>query len=217
MHHAFYQLLLAIVLFVGIVAVLKTDLLGYVLVLAFIVALMLVLRHYVELYFIGLSLQTRNPPLHNFLLNSAVTAGTAAPIVLLAIVWAIKDRVAPFLFYSITGVVAFSGLWTAYDEVVRLATFYQHFSLVGVLGETDQYFVVGAVVPLSLSIAAVRKRRPKPSSTAVRRAASALHGESNWFPIERAQRWFESGGIVIGEAYRPDLNQAGWQGATVAI
>jgi type IV secretion system protein VirD4 len=206
MYHAFYQLLLAIVLFVGIVGVLKTDLLGYVLILAFIVALALVLRHYTELYFIGLSLNTQNPTLHNFLLNSAVTAGTAAPVVLLAIVWAIKDRVAPFLFYSIAGIVAFSGVWTAYDEIVRLATFYPHLSLVGVLGKTDQYSVVGAVIPLSLSIAAVQKRRPKPKAVAVRRAASALHGESNWFSVERAQRWFESGGIVIGEAYRPDLN-----------
>ena len=39
----------------------------------------------------------------------------------------------------------------------------------------------------------------------VRRAASALHGESDWFPIRRARRWFNTGGIVIGEAYRPDL------------
>jgi type IV secretion system protein VirD4 len=40
----------------------------------------------------------------------------------------------------------------------------------------------------------------------VRRAASALHGESNWFPIEQAKHLFEKGGIVIGEACRCDLN-----------
>jgi hypothetical protein len=125
--------------------------------------------------------------------------------------------VAPFLFYAIAGVVAFSGMWTAYDEIVRLSTYYPHLSLVGVLGETDQYSVVGAVVPLSLSIAAVRKRRPKPSSTAVRRAASALHGESNWFPIERSavvpDRRHRHG---RGPSSRPQP-QAGWEIATVAI
>jgi hypothetical protein len=39
----------------------------------------------------------------------------------------------------------------------------------------------------------------------VRRAASALHGESDWLPIAAAKLWFNKGGIIIGEAYRPDL------------
>src|SRR5260370_39649083 len=73
------------------------------------------------------------------------------------------------------------------------------------LGQSNEFAVGGAVLPVALSIAALRKARPIPRLTQpVRRAASALHGESNWFPIEQARRWFEAGGIVIGEAYRPD-------------
>jgi type IV secretion system protein VirD4 len=206
MHNVFYQLLAAILLFVGITAVLKTDLLGYALMIGLVVASMLVLRHYTELYFLGLSVQTQSPGLRNFLLNSAVTAASAAPLIFLGIAWVLRRGVEAWLFNSVAAVVALSGLWTAYDEIIRLASYYPHLSLLGLLGEADEYSVVGAAVPLFLSIAAVRERRPKPRAAAVRRAASALHGESNWFPIERAKRWFGSGGIVLGEAYRPDLN-----------
>jgi type IV secretory pathway TraG/TraD family ATPase VirD4 len=84
---------------------------------------------------------------------------------------------------------------------------YPHLSLIGVLGKSNQYAIVGAVIPIALSLAALRRARPKPRiAQPVRRAASALHGESNWFPTEQARRWFDKGGIVIGEAYRPDLN-----------
>ena len=66
--------------------------------------------------------------------------------------------------------------------------------------------MVGAVVPVALSIAALRKARiPLTIPQPVRRAASALHGESNWLPIAAAKEWFKRGGIIIGEACRPDL------------
>jgi len=55
-----------------------------------------------------------------------------------------------------------------------------------VFGSADLFAVVGAVVLIALSLAALRKARPKPRVTQpVRRAASALHGESDWFPINR--------------------------------
>src|SRR5216684_767871 len=74
------------------------------------------------------------------------------------------------------------------------------------LGSADQFAVVGAVVPVALSIAALRKARlPLTIPQQVRRAASALHGESDWLPIAAAKLWFNKGGIIIGEAYRPDL------------
>jgi hypothetical protein len=87
-----------------------------------------------------------------------------------------------------------------------LAPYYPRFSLFALLGYTDLFAVVGAVVPIALSIAALRKSRPKPSLTQpVRRAASALHGESDWLPLAAAKEWFKRGGIIIGEACRPDL------------
>jgi hypothetical protein len=72
-----------------------------------------------------------------------------------------------------------------------LATYYPHLPLIGVLGQSNEYAIVGAVIPLALSIAALRQVRPKwRIAQPVRRAASVLHGESNWFPIEQARHWF---------------------------
>ena len=203
---AFYQLLLGLVLFVGIVAVFRTDLLRYVLLAGLLVALMLILRHYAALYVIGLAVQTASPALHNFLLESAITVGTAAPVFMLGVVWVMRKQLHPFVFFSVVTVVGASGVMTAYLEIQRLVTLAPHLSIYGLLGEVDNFAVVGAVIPVALTIGALRKAQPKRAFATVRRAPSALHGESNWLPIERAKRWFESGGIVIGEAYRPDLN-----------
>ncbi|MGH7779274.1 MAG: type IV secretory system conjugative DNA transfer family protein [Candidatus Binataceae bacterium] len=207
MPNALYPLLLVFVLLVIVTAVLKTDLLGYVSAVCMIFAFMVVLHHYAALGVMGDALQVQNPYLRYFLFRSAVTVGGVAPLALLALAWAFKDRLKPWLFYSSVAAVACSGFWTGYDEFERLAPYYPRFSLATLFGSADMFAVIGAVIPVALSIAAVRKSRPRRRDTApVRRAASALHGESNWFPIEQARSWFNEGGIVIGEAYRPDLN-----------
>ena len=142
-----------------------------------------------------------------FLANSAITVASVAPALVLGLVWLFRERLHAFALYAAAAAVATSGLATGYEEFTRLATYYPHLSLLGMLGQSNEFAVVGAVVPVALSLAALRKARPMPRLTQpVRRAASALHGESNWFPIEQARRWFEAGGIVIGEAYRPDLD-----------
>ena len=207
MANAVYPLLLLLVLYVLGMAFFKSDLFGYVLVCGFEIALMIVIRHYSELYVWGLAIQAHSPWARYFIANSAITVASIAPAFLLGLAWLFKERVKPFVFYASAAVVAGSGLWTGYDEFGRLAPYYPHLPLIGVLGQIDQFAVVGAVIPVALSIAALRQARPKPRiAQPVRRAASALHGESNWFPIERARRRFDAGGIVIGEAYRPDLN-----------
>lgn len=207
MPNAMYPLLLVFVFLVIVTAVLKTDLLGYVVAASIIFAFMAVLHHYAALGVMGDALRVQNPYLRYFLFRSAVTVGGVAPLALLALAWAFKDRLKPWLFYSVVAAVVCSGFWTGYDEFERLAPYYPRLSLVTLLGSADLFAVMGAVIPVALSIAAVRKSRPRRRVTApVRRAASALHGESNWFPIEQATSWFDQGGIVIGEAYRPDLN-----------
>ena len=207
MPNAMYPLLLVFVFLVIVTAVLKTDLLGYVVAAGIIFAFMVVLHHYPPLGIVGDALQVQNPYLRWFLFRSSVTVGGVAPLGLLGLAWVFKDRLKPWLFYSVVAAAAYSGLWTGYDEFERLAAYYPRFSLITLLGSADQFAVVGAVLPIALSIAAVRKTRPRRrAASPVRRAASALHGESNWFPIEQARSWFKQGGIVIGEAYRPDLN-----------
>lgn len=207
MPNAMYPLLLVFVFLVIVTAVLKTDLLGYVSAVCIIFAFMVVLHHYAALGVMGDALQVQSPSLRYFLFRSAVTVGGVAPLSLLGLAWVFKDRLKPWLFYSSVAAVACSGFWTGYDEFERLAPYYPRLSLGTLLGSADMFAVIGAVIPVALSIAAVRKSRPHRRVTApVRRAASALHGESNWFPIEQARSWFKQGGMVIGEAYRPDLN-----------
>lgn len=207
MPNAVWPLLLVVVVFVLGAAFFKSDLFGHVLIIGFIFAVMAVLHHYVPLGVIGDALQVQNPYLRWFIFRGAVTAGAAAPLALLAVAWAAKDRLKPWFFYSVAAAVACSGLWTGYDEFARLAPYYPRFSFVALLGSTDLFAVVGATLPVALSIAAVRKARPRRrGNSLVRRAASALHGQADWFPIEQARRWFDQGGIIIGEAYRPDLN-----------
>ena len=207
MANAVSPLLLLLVLYVLGMAFFKSDLFGYVLVCGFEIALMIVIRHYSELYVWGLAIQEHSPWARYFIANSAITVASNAPALLLGIAWLFKERLKPFVFYASAAVVAGSGFWTGYDEFGRVATYYPHLPFIGVLGQIDQFAIVGAVIPVALSIAALRQARPKPRiAQPVRRAASALHGESNWFPIERARRRFDAGGMVIGEAYRPDLN-----------
>jgi len=207
MPNAVYPLLLLMVVYVLGAAFFKSELLGHALLLAFAMALMLVLRHYSELYVWGLAYQAQSPWARYFLANSAITVASIAPALMLGLVWLFRERFHTFALYAAAAAVATSGLTTGYDEFARLASYYPRFSLVTLLGSADIFAVVGAVVPISLSLAALRKVRPRRSiAPPLRRAASALHGESDWFPIEQAKRLFDKGGIVIGEACRSDLD-----------
>src|SRR5260370_25675129 len=123
-------LVLVRVVFVLGSAFFKSDLFGYALLLGFAIALMLVIRHYSELYVWGLAAQARAPFARYFLANSAITVATTAPALLLGLAWLFKERFKPFVFYS-SAAVACSGLWTGYDEFERLATYYPHLSLIG--------------------------------------------------------------------------------------
>jgi type IV secretion system protein VirD4 len=203
---AVYALLLLLVVYVGGSAFLKSELFGCACLVGFVFAFMVVLHHYLALQMIGYAAAASNPYLRYFFFRSAVTVGGLAPLLLLVAAWLVRDRLSSWLFYTTVAAAAYSGLWTGYEEFARLAPYYPRFSLVTLLSSADLFAVVGAVVPVTLSIAAVRKARlPLTMPQRVRRAASALHGESNWLPIAAAKAWFKQGGIIVGEAYRPDL------------
>src|SRR5713226_8323232 len=155
---------------------------------------------------LGLAYQARSPWLRSFLANSAITVASIAPAVILGLVWVVRERVQSFALYAAAIATATSGLATAYGEIARLAPYYPRFSLVTLLGSADQFAVVGAVVPVALSIAALRKARlPLTIPQPVRRAASALHGESDWLPIAAAKLWFNKGGIINRRGLSPRL------------
>jgi type IV secretion system protein VirD4 len=106
------------------------------------------------------------------------------------------------------GGAALAATETVVTENHYLATYHPtHYALVNFWLYDDWYGHLGFIACLFSSVVVLKAviRAPEAPLT-VRRAASNLHGASDWFPIKHALKWFERGGIVIGEAYRPDLN-----------
>jgi type IV secretion system protein VirD4 len=181
----------------------KSDLIGYPIAAVFVFTLMLLLRHYSALYFLGLAAAAQSELVRHFLARSSITFATASPLLLVGIAYALGlDR---FAFYLSTMAAGCSSLLTLRYEFNRLATYHPPNSLFYLIGCTDLFAVVGAVIPLVVCITILRVSSKRRQPQSVKRAASALHGESDWFPIQQAKQWFGKGGIIIGEAYRPDL------------
>jgi type IV secretion system protein VirD4 len=208
-----FALLLLMVFGLLCIAIFKTNLPAYLLAIGFIFAVMSLLHHYAETGLRDYALYDMRDAAPRYLVyRGAVLAGGAAPLPLLALAWLYQHRLSRLGFYSVVAAVACSGLWTGGGEFARLASYYPASSLLSILGAADLFAVVGALLPLTLSVMALREGRPSAAWAGnVRRAASALHGASDWLPISTAKLWFKQGGLVIGEACRPDLNpkQAG--------
>jgi type IV secretion system protein VirD4 len=202
-----FALLLLMVFGLLSIAIFKTSLPACLLAIGFIFAVMSLLHHYAETGLRDYALYAMRDPAPRYLVyRGAVLAGGAAPLPLLALAWLYQHRLSRLGFYSVVAAVACSGLWTGGGEFERLASYYPASSLLSILGAADLFAVIGALLPLTLSVVALREGRPPAARTgSVRRAASALHGESDWLPIAAAKAWFKQGGIVIGEACRPDL------------
>src|SRR5258708_8275620 len=100
MANAVYPLLLLLVLYVLGAAFFKSDLFGYALLLGFAIALMLVIRHYSELYVWGLAARAHAPWARYFLANSAITVASTAPTLLLGLAWLFKEPLNPVVFYA---------------------------------------------------------------------------------------------------------------------
>ena len=112
MANAVYPLLLLMVLYVLGAAFFKSDLFGYAMLCGFEIALMIVIRHYSELYVWGLVIEAHSPWARYFIANSAITVASTAPAFLLSLAWLFKERFNPFVFYASAAAVAGSGLWT---------------------------------------------------------------------------------------------------------
>jgi hypothetical protein len=140
------------------------------------------------------------------LARGAITAATVSALLLVAMAWLLnRQRILNRLaFYLAVAAAAGSSLMTAYYEFERLAAWYPRYSALTLFGNIDYFALAGVFVPIVVCIKVLPKVSGTTLSTPVRRAESGLHGQSDWFPIARAQRWFNSGGIVIGGAYRPD-------------
>ena len=199
----FYPPMLAATILFAVVGMWNSGLMGYPILVAIGFAMMMVLRYYSALWVIGLAVQTHNESLRYFLLRSSIVVATAAPLVLVAAAYAF--RLSRFVVFLSVTLAVFSAGFTGQHEYLRLAAYYPRYSLWHLFGSIDWFAAVGAVataaIPLKLGSFFFRRLRP----SSVRRAASALHGASDWLPVETAAGWFSSGGLIVGEAYRPDL------------
>ena len=185
----------------------ESNLFGYPAAAVFVFALMALLRHYSALWVLSLAAGQHGELVRYFMARSSITVATVAPLLLVGIAHAL--RLNRFSWYLSIAAAVCSSLLTAHYEFNRLAACYPAYSLFYLTGCIDLFAVVGAVVPLALSIKALRLGSGHLRQGSVRRAASALHGESDWLPIRVARQWFADGSIIVGEAYRGDLQAHG--------
>jgi type IV secretion system protein VirD4 len=199
----FYPPMLALTILFVAIGMWNSGLMGYPILVGMGFVLMLVLRYYSALWVIGLAVQTHGGMLRDFLLRSSIPVATASSLVLVAAAYALNLN--RFVVFLSAALAVFSAGLTGEHEYLRLAAYYPRYSWLHLLTSIDLFAAVGAVataaVPLKLGGSFFRRLRPG----SVRRAASALHGASDWLPIETAAGWFGSGGLIVGEAYRPDL------------
>ena len=196
----FYPPMLAVTILFAAIGLWNSGLMGYPILVGTGFAVMLVLRYYSALWVIGLAFQTHSEFLRYFLLRSSIVVATAAPLVLVAAAYAFN--LSRFVVCLSAALAAFSAGLTGEHEYLRLAEYYPRYSFLHLLGSIDWFAALGAVVTVAIPLGGFFFRRVRPGS--VGRAASALHGASDWLPIETAAGWFSSGGLIVGEAYRPD-------------
>ncbi|MBV8140033.1 MAG: type IV secretory system conjugative DNA transfer family protein [Deltaproteobacteria bacterium] len=196
----FYPPMLALTILFAAMSMWNSGLMGYPILVGIGFAVMLVLRYYSALWVIGLAVQTHTGFLRYFLLRSSIMVATASPLVLVAAAYAFN--LSRFVVFLSVALAAFSAGLTGEHEYLRLAAYYPRYSWLHLLGSVDWFAGVGVAATAAVPLGALFLRRDRPG--AVRRAASALHGASDWLPIETAAGWFGSGGLIVGEAYRPD-------------
>jgi type IV secretion system protein VirD4 len=199
----FYPPMLALTILFFVVGMWNSGLMGYPILVGMGFGLMLVLRYYSALWVVGLAVQTHSEWLRYFLLRSSIMVATASPLVLVAAAYAFD--LSRFVVFLSAALAAFSAGLTGEHEYLRLAAYYPRYSLLHLLGSIDLFAAVGAVATAAIPLKVGGFFFPRLRSRAVRRAASALHGASDWLPIETAAGSFSSGGLIVGEAYRPDV------------
>lgn len=161
-------------------------------------------------YVMRLAAGTASPYLHLVIARASVTAEAAAPALLLLAAIALLEAgiVSRTTILIAAGATLGSGLLTAWQAISPLLPYYPRYPLSDVMAAIDPYAQVGFFITFFAAILAIKKARQSPPTRPQwQRSPSSLHGNSDWMPIAVAQRIFQKGGIVIGEAYRPDRDR----------
>jgi type IV secretion system protein VirD4 len=164
-------------------------------------------RDYAGVYLMHLASSTASPYWRIVIARSSVTAEAVAPALLLlgAIVLLEAGVVRRANVFLAAGVTLGSGVLTAWQAVVPLMVYYPRYPISTLIAALDPYAQAGFYLAFFSALLAVKKARETQATGPLwQRSPSNLHGNSDWMPISAARRRFQTGGIIIGEAYRPD-------------
>src|SRR6266849_10456701 len=164
-------------------------------------------QDYAGVYLMHLAAGTLSPYWRIVIVRSSVTAEAVAPALLLLGAIALLEAgvVRRGTVFLAAGVTLGSGVLTAWHAVVPLMAYYPRYPISTLIAALDPYAQAGFYLAFFSSLLAAKKaRESQATGPSWQRSPSNLHGNSDWMPISAARRKFQAGGIIIGEAYRPD-------------
>jgi type IV secretion system protein VirD4 len=164
-------------------------------------------RDYANVCVMRLTASTASPYWRFVIARSSVTAEAVAPALLLLGTIALLEArvVGRGTVFLGAGATLCSGMLTGWHEVSRLVGYYPAYPVSTLVGSMDPYAQGGFYLAFFSAFLAIKKARRAPETRSTwQRSPSSLHGTSDWMPMSTARRMFQTGGIIVGEAYRPD-------------
>ena len=164
-------------------------------------------RVYAGACLMHLAAGTASPYWRIVIARSSVTAEAVIPALLLLGAIALLEAgvVGRGTVFLAAGATLGSGVLTAWQAAVPLMAYYLRYPISTLIAALDPYAQAGFYLAFFSALLAIKKAREAPATgPSWQRSPSNLHGNSDWMPISAARRRFQAGGIIIGEAYRPD-------------
>ena len=167
----------------------------------------MLLRDYAGVYTMRLAAGTLSPYWRIVIARSSVIAEAVAPALLLLGAIALLEAgvIRRGTVFLGAGATLGSGVLAVWHAVVPMMPYYPRSPLSSLIAALDSYAQAGFYLAFFSALLAVKQARKAPATgPSWQRSPSNLHGSSDWMPISSARRRFQAGGIIIGEAYRPD-------------
>jgi type IV secretion system protein VirD4 len=189
------------------VKIVRESWLGWFVCAEFWFAITMLSRRCASTYMIHLAASTASPYWRAVLTRFSITAEAAAPALLLLGTIALLESgiVGRRTVFLAAGATIASGVLTVWHAIAPLMPYYPRYPLSSLIAVLDPYAQAGFYLAFFSALLAVKQARKAPATgPSWQRSPSSLHGNSDWMPISAGLRRFQTGGIVIGEAYRPD-------------
>jgi hypothetical protein len=123
--------------------------------------------------------------------RASLTARGVAPLLPVGLAWSLNrwgllDR---FHFYLAATAAICSGLFDAWGLLRALEPYYPRYpAFTLAFYYADRFALADVIIPLVVCVKVLRLAPVRAVAAPDPRAASALHGQSDWLPIERARR-----------------------------